>query len=215
MQRLLQQVMHPTAHPFWHTRIYMLQLFNTVAVIHHGQIISLTTLDDQALRSHDLPRQISVSPLCLDSSSSSKASLMISGHSISSADCTLTVKGRGSHLYLGSANDTAAAAAATNGCHCCQQQQAAAAAPEGGLSTCASVICEVDAAGVGCGVLWVEVAKGAFISEARPVLVVDDPQLAEVRSGWYPGSPCLGFRVCCSAGAKLLLRLRSHVAFVR
>lgn len=38
--------------------------------------------------------------------------------------------------------------------------------------------------GAGCGVVWVEVTKGAYLSEPRPLLLVDDPQLAEVRRTW-------------------------------
>lgn len=43
----------------------------------------------------------------------------------------------------------------------------------------------------GSGVVWVEVSKGAYLSEARPVLLVEDPRLAEVR--WVVGWG--GFRV--------------------
>lgn len=53
---------------------------------------------------------------------------------------------------------------------CCLQVPAAAA---GGASTKGS--------SNSSGVVWVEVCKGAFLSEARPVLLVEDPALAEVR----------------------------------
>jgi hypothetical protein len=39
--------------------------------------------------------------------------------------------------------------------------------------------------GRGSGVVWVEVSKGAYLSEPRPLLLVEDPQLAEV------SQPCL------------------------
>ncbi len=35
--------------------------------------------------------------------------------------------------------------------------------------------------GVECGMMWVEVAKGAYLSQSMPVLVVQDAELAEVR----------------------------------
>lgn len=152
----------------------MLQLFNTVAVIYHGNLISLTTMADADLAAHTLPRQLTVSPLCLVSSGSS--SLTLSGHSISSPDCTIVVRGRGRHLHLGGANGFGHS---KGGCGCCQQQTAAAA----GAAACDLEVvgCEISTDGFGGGVLWVEVARGAYISEARPVLVVDDPELAQVR----------------------------------
>lgn len=212
MQRLLARLLCGAVDPFWRTCTYLLQLFDSVAVVSRGQLVSFEAMDGATLAAHRLPHSLVVAPLAV--LAGHEVQLQLAGCHISNPDCSLVVKGGGSLLHLGGVGASkacgragAAGAAAVGGsggssgggcCGSCSFRQPAAAAD----TTAAAV----SAAGGGCGrevlsctvtpraggrvaLLWVEVARGAFLSQARPVLVVEDPQLAQVGAGgkWQLG----------------------------
>jgi hypothetical protein len=195
MQRLLARLLSPEAsHAFWRSSVYLLQLLDTVAVVSHGNLLSLEVMSPQGLAAHKLPHDVAVAPLAVVAGEA--AQLSVTGRHVRGADASLVVKGGGKLLHLGgvgagchgssknscsggccgskSEPDTAAAAAGAGCGHKQQQQQQQHGEEVVGCSL------SVPAGGRG-QVLWVEVARGAFLSQARPVLVVDDPLLAQVR----------------------------------
>jgi hypothetical protein len=199
MQRLLARLLSEASHAFWRSQVYLLQLLDTVAVVSRGSLLSLEAMGPQALAAHKLPHAVSVSPLAVVAGEA--AELVLSGRHISSADASVVVKGGGRLLHLGGVG---AGRSSSSGCKsgCCGSNPAAAepagATGEGAVAAVAGggcghqqqqvVGCRVDVpAGVRGQVLWVEVARGAFLSQARPVLVVDDPLLAQVGSKWCWG----------------------------
>eukprot|EP00879_Flechtneria_rotunda_P009711 GHRR01010160.1.p1 GENE.GHRR01010160.1~~GHRR01010160.1.p1 ORF type:complete len:714 (+),score=337.22 GHRR01010160.1:258-2144(+) len=185
MQRLLQQVLSATAHPFWNTHTVMLQLFGHLAVIYNGMLVSFTSLNSAAaLHQQQLPHGVALSPPCILAGEDTE--IQVSGANISAADCTIVIKGGGKHIKLSSARQSDSGCAAGS-CACSKRQQQACpavTAATGGvaaaqLETVRSML-HVPASSVGCQVLWVEMARGAFVAEPRPLLVVDDPELAQV-----------------------------------
>jgi hypothetical protein len=192
MQRLLAHLLSDASASFWRSQVYLLQLLDTVAVVSRGSLLSLEVLGPQALTAHKLPHAVSVSPLAVVAGGS--AELALSGRYISSADASLVVKGGGRLLHLGGVGAGRSSSGCKSGCCASMPAAAMAAASEdaagaavaagGGCGHKQQVVsCIVDVpAGVRSQVLWVEVARGAFLSQARPVLVVDDPLLAQVRA---------------------------------
>ncbi|KAF6254109.1 hypothetical protein COO60DRAFT_1703503 [Scenedesmus sp. NREL 46B-D3] len=187
MQRLLVGLLSEASHAFWRSQVYLLQLLDTVAVVARGSLLSLEVMGPQALAAHKLPNAVSVSPLAVVAGEA--AELALSGRHISSADASLVVKGGGRLLHLGGAGPRRSGC--SGGCCGSKPVSAASAAGEAAAAAGAAGGCRGHAqeevvgcslavpAGV-CGqVLWVEVARGAFLSQARPVLVVDDPLLAQ------------------------------------
>jgi hypothetical protein len=190
MQRLLAHLLSEASHAFWRSQVYLLQLLDTVTVVSRGSLLSLEVMGPHALAAHKLPHAVAVSPLAVVAGQA--AELELSGCHISSADASVVVKGGGKLLHLGGMG----AGRSSSGCksRCCASRPAAAlAAGAAAVGGCGHqqqqvVRCSVDVpAGVRGQVLWVEVARGAFLSQARPVLVVDDPLLAQVRGEAWCG----------------------------
>jgi hypothetical protein len=194
MQRLLAHLLSDASASFWRSQVYLLQLLDTVAVLSRGSLLSLEVLGPQALTAHKLPHAVSVSPLAVVAGGA--AELALSGCHISSADASLVVKGGGRLLHLGGVSAGRSSSGCSSGCCASKPAAAMAAASEDAAGAAAAaaaaagggcghkqqvVSCSVDVpAGVRGQVLWVEVARGAFLSQARPVLVVDDQLLAQV-----------------------------------
>jgi hypothetical protein len=197
MQRLLVHLLSDASHAFWRSQVYLLQLLDTVAVVSRGSLMSLQVMSPQGLAAHKLPHNLTVSPLAVVAGEA--AELTLTGRHISSADASLVVKGGGKLLHLGGVG---AGRSSSGGCGggCCGTKAttaAANAAADGaavvGHKQAQEVVgCSLAVpAGVRGQVLWVEVARGAFLSQARPVLVVDNPLLAQVRGG-EAARVCLG-----------------------
>jgi hypothetical protein len=198
MRRLLSQLLSPESHIFWRSHVCILQLLQEVAVVAQGQLLSLTAMVGADLAAHKLPHHLQVGPLCLVAGQPTE--LQLSGMNISSPDCTLVVKGNGSHLHLAGMGISSGCGPNASCCNCAKGG-VPGAPPAPSVTTAATdaalpsadigcgrenVECVVTPAAGRCGVLWVEVARGAFTSESRPLLVVDDPLLAQVRA-WGSG----------------------------
>lgn len=197
MHRLLGHLLSEASHAFWRSSAYLLQLLDTVAVVSRGSLVSLEVMGPQTLAAHKLPHNVSVSPLAVVAGEA--ASLTLTGSHISAADASLVVKGGGRLLHLAGVGATHSSSRG-----CCGSKPAGNAAAEG----CAAAGCghgqQQGEEAVGCSlavpggvpgqVLWVEVARGAFLSQPRPVLVVADPLLAQVGAA---GSVAQG--VCAAA----------------
>ncbi|WIA40659.1 hypothetical protein OEZ86_004365 [Tetradesmus obliquus] len=182
MHRLLGHLLSEASHAFWRSSAYLLQLLDTVAVVSRGSLVSLEVMGPQTLAAHKLPHNVSVSPLAVVAGEA--ASLTLTGSHISAADASLVVKGGGRLLHLAGVGATHSSSRG-----CCGSKPAGNAAAEG----CAAAGCghgqQQGEEAVGCSlavpggvpgqVLWVEVARGAFLSQPRPVLVVADPLLAQ------------------------------------
>ncbi|KAI8476194.1 MAG: SBP domain-containing protein, partial [Monoraphidium minutum] len=134
MQRLLSNLLAPTSHAFWRTTTYIVQLFDVVAVVSNGALVSAAHFGPAALAAARLPSVTRVSPLCVAVPAGAAAAgappveFEVHGSGLAAADGALVVRSRGRHLPA--------------------------------------------------ALLWVEAARGAFHSGARPLLVVEDPQIA-------------------------------------
>jgi len=195
MRRLLSQLLSPESHIFWRSHVFILQLLQEVAVVAQGRLLSLTAMVGADLAAHKLPHHLQVGPLCLVAGHPTE--LQLSGMNISSPDCTLVVKGNGSHLHLAGMGISSGCGPNASCCNCAKgavpgappapsvTTAATDAAPPSADMGCGrdNVECVVTPAAGRCGVLWAEVARGAFMSESRPLLVVDDPLVAQVRGG--------------------------------
>jgi hypothetical protein len=167
LQRLLENLLAPGAHAFWRTTTYIVQLFDAVAVVANGALVSAARLGPAALAAGRLPAVAAVSPPCVAAAAARGAGgadapapaveFVVHGSHLDGAGTSLVVRSASRAL-------PAATAPAPGGGALRASLPAAAAAPPPG--------------GGGARLVWVEAARGAFHSDARPLLVVSDPAIA-------------------------------------
>jgi hypothetical protein len=159
LSRLLSNLLAPDADPFWRTTTYIVQLFDAVAVVSAGALVSAARLGAAALAAGRLPAVERVSPLCV-AGGGGAVDFTVHGSNLSGPDTALVARSCGRVLPAAAAPAAAALRVSL---------PAAAAAPAPGSG--------------GARLVWVEVARGAFHSAARPLLVVDDPAIAAEVAG--------------------------------
>lgn len=160
LHALLAGLLAPDADAFWRRGVMMLQLGSAVGVLSHGRIASLACYEGSAADAARVPVLARASPLCLAAAAGSAggATLRLSGSWLDGPDCQVVARCGGASLRV------SPAAAKTEG---------------GGQAAALSVSVAAPASVAGAALLWVEVSKGAFLSEAQPVLVVQEAALAE------------------------------------
>jgi hypothetical protein len=168
LQRLLAHVLAPTSHAFWHSHTFMLQLEGDVAVVDAGRVVAAQSMGPAQLQHHDLPGRLAVNPLCVEAGHA--AALTLTGDSVAAPGTAPVVKSGGSFVALDSVSSSS----------------------EGEGESGSVLHCSLTApvAGSGSNVLWIEACRGSYLSQARPVLIVDDPQLAQV---------CVGVGACVAS----------------
>ena len=173
LRRLLSRLLQPSSHPFWHSRTYMVQLFDQIALVNAGQIMSITRYSPQKALAHKLPVVTAVTPTCR--TGSGRGTVRLLGANLTAFGCTVVVKSRGGHLCVAPGRPVAAAGAVG-------EEGSGVLGGGGNVKGQEGVEVEVFLPS-GPQLVWVECANGSYHSVARPVLLVEDELVAEVSRG--------------------------------
>jgi hypothetical protein len=189
--RLLAHLLSPSAHAFWRTHTFSLQLLQDVAVVQGGSLVALQRMSRAMLAAHALTAELSVSPLCVVAGRD--AQLAVRGAHVGAPGAQVVLKSGGAYLAAaGSSSSKArcgegcgAAVAAAGGADGDSTDSTAAAAGGDSASAADCVSCTLQApdGASSSNVVWVEVSHGSYLSAPRPLLVVGEAGLAaEVNS---------------------------------
>lgn len=153
LDTMLGSLMSPYSHPFWHRCVAMIQMFDQIVMLSRGQVVA-REYTGQHRQSTGLPHLDSRScpPVTLLDKSGS-VNFQLRGSHLNCPDCTVLVRSQGKYLP-------------------CTTRPAGRRFEDDLIDVHIQL-----PAGAGTRLLFIEVARGAYLSPARPLLVVESLEL--------------------------------------